>query len=162
MYEYPIKTLHDSSLLWLSEKYVNSCVRSWWNEKGILMKSWKGKFISLLSPEKKKKVLFLFFGVFLCVFFLIVWSHLIFTKALWVSQSLNNENVMKQTLNHDVASCQTGNSLMDQWKPTMTSCGQHSLNVLMVLLSLLLSAGNFYTSNLSFTDVCPRENLIAV
>lgn len=81
------------------------------------MKSWKGKFISLLSPEKKKKkrkVLVLFFGVFVCVFFLIVCSHLIFTKALWVSQSLNSENVMKQTLNHDVASCQTGNSLMDQ------------------------------------------------
>lgn len=33
-----------------------------------------------------------------------------------------------------------GDSLMDQWKPTMTSCGQQSLNVLMVLLSLLLSA----------------------
>lgn len=37
-----------------------------------------------------------------------------FTKALWGSKSLNNESEMKQTLNHDVASRQTGNSLMDQ------------------------------------------------
>jgi len=59
---------------------------------------------------------------------------------------------MKQTPNRNVASCQTGNSLMDQWKPTMTRCGRQSLNVLMVLLSLLLSAGNSYTLNLSFTD----------